>query len=117
MNELQDFCCQNSACPDYGLRGHGKTVFLTSLFHEFDESQDYIHAATADRPFKSARQLSENTPDFWIQVVRPKLEKHYDRMYRFLADPFPDGPNSYLDAVERNIAEVRRRWGESEKES
>jgi len=104
-----DYLAQMAA-PDYPDE-------LEALFHEFDESQDYIHAATADRPFKSARQLSENTPDFWIQVVRPKLEKHYDRMYRFLADPFPDGPNSYLDAVERNIAEVRRRWGESEKES
>lgn len=90
------------AAPDYPDE-------LEILYHEFEESHDYIHTAPANRPFRSARELVENTPEFWARVVLPKLEKHFDSMYRYLADPYPDGPNPYLVAVERNIAEVRHR--------
>jgi hypothetical protein len=30
-------------------------------------------------------------------------------MYRFLARPYPHGPNPYLEAVEKNIAKIKRR--------
>jgi hypothetical protein len=104
-----DYLAQMAA-PDYPDE-------LEILFREFDESEDYVHLPAANRPFKSAHQLQENTPDFWKQVVMPKLDKHFDSMYRFLADPFPDGPNPYLEAIERNIAEVKRRLENTPKDS
>jgi hypothetical protein len=53
--------------------------------------------------------LIEKTPDFWTAFVRPKLEKDFEGVFRFLASPYPDGPNPYVDAIEHNIALVRTR--------
>jgi hypothetical protein len=97
-----DYVAQMAA-PDYPDE-------LDILFREFDESQDYIHVPPEKRPFKSALDLQSQTPEFWLKVVRPKLEKNFEGLYRFLADPYPDGPNAYYEAIERNIAEVKRRY-------
>jgi hypothetical protein len=82
---------------------------LEILFHEFQESDDFIHLPASRRVFKSARDLIERTPTFWQKFVLRKLENDFQAMYRFLARPYPHGPNPYLDAVEKNIDEVRRR--------
>jgi hypothetical protein len=41
--------------------------------------------------------------------VQPKIESDFQALYRFLASPYPHGPNPYLDAIERNIAIIKRR--------
>lgn len=82
---------------------------LEILFNEFKESDDFIHLPAARRAFTSAEDLIEKTPAFWQKVVLPKLESDFQAVYRFLARPYPHGPNPYLQAVERNIAEVQRR--------
>jgi len=82
---------------------------LDLLFHEFLESDEFFHLPTEHFTFQSARELIEKTPDFWTKFVRPKLEKEFEGVYRFLALPYPDGPNPYVDAIERNIALVRTR--------
>ena len=82
---------------------------LEILFHEFQESDDFIHLPLAKRMFKSASDLAQRTPDFWTHFVLPKLENDFQGVYRFLADPYPRGPNAYLEAVERNIAVIRQR--------
>jgi hypothetical protein len=82
---------------------------LEMLFHEFRESNEYFHLPTEHYAFQSARELIERTPDFWTVFVRPKLEKEFEGVYRFLASPYPGGPNPYVDAIERNIALVRTR--------
>jgi hypothetical protein len=82
---------------------------LEILFDEFQESDDFIHLAAARRTFKSAADLKERTPMFWQKFVLRKLESDFQAMYRFLARPYPHGPNPYLEAVERNIAEIKRR--------
>jgi hypothetical protein len=82
---------------------------LELLFHEFLESDEFFHLPTEHFTFRSARELTEKTPDFWTKFVRPKLEKEFEGVYRFLASPYPDGPNPYVDAIERNIALVRTR--------
>jgi hypothetical protein len=61
----------------------------------------------SERVFTSARNLVERTPAFWTNFVQPKLENDFMGMYRFLASPYPHGPNPYIDAVERNIAEIK----------
>lgn len=82
---------------------------LEILFHEFEESDDFIHLPPARRAFKSSADLVERTPLFWVKFVQPKLESDFQALYRFLARPYPHGPNPYLEAVEKNIAKIKRR--------
>lgn len=82
---------------------------LEILFNEFQESDDFIHLPAERRVFKSVTDLKERTPAFWQKFVLRKLESDFQAMYRFLARPFPHGPNPYFDAVEKNIAEIKRR--------
>lgn len=82
---------------------------LDALYHEFREADEFVHVPESRRAFKSAAELIERTPAFWEEFVRPKLEREFDAMYRFLATPYPDGRNGYLEAVENNMAEIARR--------
>lgn len=82
---------------------------LEILFEEFQESDDFIHLPASRRAFKSAGELAERTPLFWKKFVLPKLESDFQAVYRFLARPYPHGPNPYLDAVEKNLAKIKRR--------
>jgi hypothetical protein len=43
----------------------------------------------------------------------PRLDQDFGGLYRFLATPYPAGPNPYLIAAERNIAIIRQRLAES----
>ncbi|MEY4941225.1 MAG: hypothetical protein RIQ93_2960 [Verrucomicrobiota bacterium] len=82
---------------------------LGILFEDFQESDDFIHVPVSRRSFGSAQELAERTPLFWKKFVLPKLESDYQAVYRFLARPYPHGPNPYLEAVERNIAKIKSR--------
>jgi hypothetical protein len=90
------------AAPDYPDE-------LEFLFAEFHEADEFVNVPAARRAFKSAADLIERTPAFWQSFVRQKLDVDFRAMYRFLAVPYPDGPNAYLEAVEKNIAEIARR--------
>lgn len=90
------------AAPDYPDE-------LEILYHEFRESDDFLHLPESRRAFTSAADLIARTPAFWQRFVMRKLEVDFQAMYRFLARPFPQGENAYLLAVERNIAEIKRR--------
>ena len=61
--------------------------------------------------FTSAAQLIEKTPAFWEGFVKPKLERDFGGLYRFLNDPYPDGPNPYLERITSNIARLKRQCG------
>ena len=89
------------AAPDYPRK-------LDVLFGEFRESDDFVAVPKDRRRFKSPEDLVLKTPHFWSQVIRPRLETDFKAVSRFLAQPYPAGPNDYLEAVERNIAIVRR---------
>jgi len=90
------------AAPDYPDR-------LEGLFSEFQESDEFLHVPPARRAFKSAADLILRTPAFWRKFVLRKLEVDCQAMFRFLAHPYPNGSNPYLQAVENNIAEISRR--------
>jgi hypothetical protein len=57
--------------------------------------------------FSSARDLLNKTPDFWEHYVKPKLDHDFGGQHRYLNDPFPDGPNLYMEKIERNIRKLR----------
>lgn len=82
---------------------------LEILYHEFRQSDDYLNIPLEHRMFKSAEELVLKTPGFWKFVVLPKLDNELGKVYVYLARPLPDGPNPYLDAIERNISQIARK--------
>jgi len=90
---------------------------LEDLYREFEESDAFVHTPLERRTFKSADDLRRRTPGFWRHVVLPKLENDFQSVLRFLAQPFPHGPNRYLDAVEANIARIEQRIADADARS
>jgi len=90
------------AAPDYPDK-------LENLFAEFTESDLFTRVPEAERAYRSPRHLAEQTPAFWEKFVVPRLDQDFGGLYRFLATPYPDGPNRYLIAAEHNIAIIRQR--------
>ena len=87
---------------------------LPVLFGEFAEAALY----SKEKPrfiemASNPEDLMRKTPDFWEGYVRPKLNHDFGGLHRFLSDPFPDGPNEYLDHVEGNINRLKRRLAPS----
>jgi len=78
---------------------------LPILFDEFAESARYSGTKTM---FESAEHLLKMTPMFWEKYVRPKIEKDFQSNFRFLSEPYPDGLNPYLAAIEANIERSKR---------
>lgn len=87
---------------------------LPILYAEFAEaasfSKDKGHFVSS---FANAGDLMEKTPEFWTGYVLPRLDQEFGGLYRFLNDPYPDGPNDYLDRVEANMERVRRQLAET----
>ena len=83
---------------------------LPTLYSEFAEavrfSKDQNHLIAR---FSNAMELMEHTPVFWEKFVQKKLEGDFAGLHRFLADPYPSGPNQYMDRIEANMARLRRR--------
>jgi len=79
---------------------------LPRLFAEFNESDNFAGVPPEQRHFHTAEELIAQTPEFWRTSVMPKLDNELLGLYRFLAKPYPDGPNQYMEAVNRNIALV-----------
>ncbi len=79
---------------------------LVRLYAEFHESDLFAAVPPQQRKFRSAQDLIEKTPHFWRTVVLPRLNGELQGLHRFLSNPYPDGPNPYLEAVEKNIALV-----------
>jgi len=101
------------ATADYlgQLAAPGYPDKLPYLFAEFDESDAFCNVPERERSFASPLDLLEQTPRFWEQFVLRRLEDDFKGVCRFLASPYPHGPNRYLIAAEKNIAEIRQRLG------
>ena len=77
---------------------------------------EFVEAARHDGPlaarfaaYASADDLMRHTPAFWENYVRPKIENDFGGLYKFLNDPYPDGPNHYLQRIEENLARLRQK--------
>jgi len=82
---------------------------LPVLFAEFDESARFYEGKmTLTESFCSATDLIRKTPDFWKKYVLPKITNEFWGLYRFLNQPYPNGPNDYVRRVEANIAKVHQ---------
>jgi hypothetical protein len=83
---------------------------LPVLYGEFAEasafSGDRTHFVSTVR---GAEDLIERTPMFWENSIRPMLDSELLGLWRFLNDPYPDGPNEYIERVEANLDRIRKR--------
>jgi hypothetical protein len=82
---------------------------LPILYSEFAEAASYnAGKMKAGGFFSSAADLMQKTPLFWEKYVQSKINREFLGLYRFLSDPYPDGPNFYVDQIEANVARIRR---------
>lgn len=90
------------AAPDYVDR-------LPALYAEFAEAARALPPGDHSVPqFDSVKALMRNTPIFWKDYVLKKLNGEFGGLYRFLNQPYPDGPNEYLERIEANMARLER---------
>jgi hypothetical protein len=82
---------------------------LPILYSEFAEAARFNEGRMkAGGFFSSADDLMQKTPMFWEKYVLQKIDREFLGVYRFLNDPYPDGPNPYIDKIDANIARLRR---------
>jgi hypothetical protein len=84
---------------------------LPVLYAEFAEAGAYSGRATAIGDFLSVEDLIQKTPGFWENYVWPKVTRDFEGLYRYLNDPYPDGPNYYVQRIEANINRLRAKLG------
>jgi hypothetical protein len=95
------------AAPDYVDK-------LAFLYAEFEESDDFSKTPQEKRLFRSVHDLIAKTPAFWEKFVRPRITHDYLGVYRYLSDPYPSGPNAYIQAIEQNMSRARTLAGAME---
>ncbi len=82
---------------------------LPVLYSEFAESARYNEGDMASVGlFSSAEDLISKTPGFWQYYVFPKIEKDLQSVYKYLNDPWPGGPNWYLEQVGKNVERLKK---------
>jgi hypothetical protein len=82
---------------------------LPILFEEFAESARHQTGdPKATGMFKSAEDLIRKTPLFWEKYVVSKITNDFLGVYRYLSQPYPEGPNWYVQRIEQNIARVHK---------
>jgi hypothetical protein len=91
------------AAPDYVDK-------LPILYMEFAEAARYSldGKMKAGGFFTSAEDLMQKTPLFWENYVKTKINRDFLGLYRVLNNPYPDGPNPYIERIEANMARLRR---------
>ena len=83
---------------------------LPVLYAEFAEAARFSKDPTQFVAlFSSAADLMRQTPAFWDNVVRVKLDSDFAGLHRFLNDPYPSGPNPYIQRIEANLQRLRQR--------
>ena len=85
---------------------------LPILYQEFAEAARFSGPSSARLvTYASAEDLMRRTPDFWEKYVFPRIKGEFGGLYRFLNDPYPDGPNVYIQRIEERISKLRQQLG------
>jgi hypothetical protein len=89
------------AAPDYVDK-------LPVLYQEFAEAaRSGDERSTRFAIYQSADDLRRLTPSFWENYVWPRINNEFLGLYQFLNDPYPDGPNPYVERIKANLAKLR----------
>jgi len=84
---------------------------LPALYEEFAEAAEFSDGRVpASADFRSVEHLLRNTPQFWQNYVRVRIEQDFGGLYHFLENPYPGGRNEYVEKVEANIERIRRQF-------
>jgi hypothetical protein len=85
---------------------------LPVLYAEFAEAAGFSgQKGSVVSLFSSAKDLLQKTPAFWENYVKRKLDRDFGGQFRYFAQPYPSGPNWYLDKIEANIERLRQSLG------
>ena len=57
--------------------------------------------------YRSGQDLLEKTPTFYQQVMRDRLNKQFNRAYRYI-EVLYDGHNPYIEAIRNNMTHLMR---------
>jgi hypothetical protein len=90
---------------------------LPVLYEEFAEAVTRDPQAQLLKVYTSPEEVMRRTPAFWNDYVVPRINKDFRKLYLFLNDPYPDGPNPYVQAIEANMARIRKELADSQKAS
>lgn len=83
---------------------------LPILYAEFAEAVQFSKTRSHFiARFSNASELMQNTPEFWEKYVQARLGREFGGLYRFLNDPFPSGPNYYVERIEANMDRLKGR--------
>ncbi len=109
-NEIAEFLGRATCTADYlgQMADYQYLRKLPILYREFEESDHYNGIPEEKRLFQSARDLIEKTPGFWRFVQSKVLSGDCRDVYKLLARPYPDGPNAYIEKVNRNIRKIEK---------
>lgn len=89
---------------------------LPILYQEFAEAHRHSGGPTPKAMlFRSPEDLLQNTPVFWEKYVQPKIKRDFQGLYLFLSEPYPDGPNGYLELIEANLNRLQRQLHPTER--
>jgi hypothetical protein len=86
---------------------------LPILFQEFAESYQYSADKINPRAmFSSVEDLLQKTPFFWEKYVKARITTDFKDLYLYLNNPYPDGPNFYVNRITANVDRlIRQRNG------
>jgi len=79
---------------------------LEDLFGEFSEAKNSNPEKWTMGDFTSAEDLIRKTPGFYRFYVLKVLDQQLGGVFRCINDPYPDGENLYLKAIEANIRKI-----------
>ena len=83
---------------------------LPDLYVEFEEAARFDDGKSSKlMRFESIGDMMAKTPSFWQFYVIPKITNEFERIYTYLNDPYPDGPNEYVQRIERNLARLAKK--------
>ncbi len=82
---------------------------LPILYSEFEESARFYEGKMVGTlTFSSAADLLRRTPEFWDNYVLRKLDVDFWGLYKFLNQPYPNGPNAYLLKIAASLDRLRK---------
>ena len=111
QSELEKLCGQALATADLlgQMSADDYVDKLPILYAEFAEAAKHDRAHTDFiSKFGDAEDLVQHTPGFWHDYVLPKFNRDLGNLHRFLNDPYPDGPNEYVQRIETNMVRIQR---------
>ncbi|HOW53966.1 MAG TPA: hypothetical protein PLR60_04850 [Syntrophorhabdaceae bacterium] len=86
---------------------------LPVLYKEFAESYKFVGVekllGKGSTLFKDADELIRSTPRFYEEIALPRF-KIMGSMHQYISYHYEDKSNPYMDAIEKNIAKIKKKW-------